>query len=224
MVKINQLVEDKYVASYDGLSLYQIGKQNLFEFSDYVFGLYAYHYFKKYSWYPSPDDHLNMRKSDQEQFEDSVYFGFKGACQNLLGTIKATRKRKDVLFPIEYEFNINVENIINQRELKVNEVWHLGRLAIDSKEVKKQQLQISSRQIIRYLLIHSFEVINLTPDNLIIAESDVLIYKIFRELGVNMQIVGDVKECLGSPTYPVIITDIGKWIEENTNNRLEKVF
>ncbi|MDY8137853.1 hypothetical protein [Aquimarina sp. 2201CG5-10] len=223
MMYTTQPLTDVYITSYQGVSLYNIGKQNLSEFSDFVFKQYAYHYFKKYSWYPSSGDHLNMRKSDEEQFKNSVYFGFRSSQQNLLGTIKATRKREGILFPIEYEFNIDIENVIKKVGLQVNEIWHLGRLAINSEEIRKQQLPITSREVLRYLLLHSFEVINQQPDSLIIAESDVLIYKIFRELGVNMQIIGDLKECLGSPTYPVIITDIGKWIKENTINKLEEV-
>lgn len=212
-----QLVSDRCITEYGSMALYQIGKNKLPKFSQFVFEMYAYHYFKKYQWYPTVHDLYRMQHSDEEQFGQSVYFAYKSSDQQILGTIKATRKVEDISFPIEYEFNVDLQQVIEEKKLMVNEIWHLGRLAIDANTIRTQKLPITSRQMLRYLLMHSLSVINQHPDNLMIAESDVLIYEIFHDLGINMQIVGELRHCLGSPTYPVIVTgeDITQWIKQN---------
>lgn len=214
---LNKPQQDILISAHDSVSLYQIGQNNLANFSQFVFDMYSYHYFKKYQWYPTIHDLYKMQQSDQEQFNNSVYFGYKNEQQQILGTIKATRKNDDIKFPIEYEFEVDLKQIIKEKKLEVNEIWHLGRLAIDSNTMRSQKLPITSRQMFKYLLIHSLGVINQHPNSLMIAESDVLIYEIFHSLGINMQIVGEIRHCLGSPTYPVIVTgkDIHNWLLEN---------
>lgn len=209
--------QDVCISVHDPIALYQIGRSNLPKFSQFVFEMYSYHYFKKYQWYPTIHDLYKMQQSDQEQFDHSVYFGYKNAQQQILGTIKATRRKKNIKFPIEYEFNVNIDDVIKEKNLQVEEVWHLGRLAIDSNTLRSQESPINSREMLRLLLVKSLGVINHQPHNLMIAESDVLIYEIFHSMGINMQIVGDLRHCLGSPTYPVIVTgeDIDQWLQQN---------
>lgn len=213
----NQPSQDVCISMHDSVALYQIGRNNLSKFSQFVFEMYSYHYFKKYQWYPTIHDLYKMQQSDNEQFDQSVYFGYKNSEQQILGTIKATRGDENISFPIEYEFNVDINQVIEEKKLKVNEVWHLGRLAIDSNTLRAQKLPIASRQMLRLLLINSLSVINHQPNNLMIAESDVLIYEIFHNLGINMQVVGELRHCLGSPTYPVIVTgeDIDSWLKKN---------
>lgn len=213
----NQPSQDACISMHDSVALYQIGRNNLSKFSQFVFEMYSYHYFKKYQWYPTIHDLYKMQQSDYEQFDQSVYFGYKNSKQQILGTIKATRGDENISFPIEYEFNVDINQVIKEKNLKVNEVWHLGRLAIDSNTLRAQKLPIASKQMLRLLLINSLSVINHQPNNLMIAESDVLIYEIFHNLGINMQIVGELRHCLGSPTYPVIVTgeDIDNWLKKN---------
>ena len=65
---------------------------------------------------------------------------------------------------------------------------------------------------------HFFSRLSLTSQSI---EIDLhrfdFIYEIFHSLGINMQIVGEIRHCLGSPTYPVIVTgeDIHNWLLEN---------
>ncbi|WP_062053427.1 hypothetical protein [Aquimarina longa] len=214
---INQPKDDCLIENFDTINLYQVGKTNLSEFSEFVFEMYSYHYLKKYDWLPNTKELEEMKQSDYNHFDDSVYFGFRSSKQKFLGTIKATKRSNKKTFPIEYEFNIDIERIISQKNLKVDEVWHLGRLAIDSIVLRAQNSTLTSMQMVRLLLIHSLRVINHKPNSLMIAESDVLIHQIFQDLGIHMEIVGKVKECLGSPTYPVIFTgeNIDKWLKNN---------
>lgn len=220
---LDKLNNDFLINKFESIDLYQIGRNNLVELSQFVFKMYAYHYFKKYQWSPNIQELKGMIESDKNQFDDSVYFGFKNSKQELLGTIKATKRTEKVVFPIEYEFNIDIEETIKKENLKVNEIWHLGRLAIDSNSLRSQNSPLTSRKMLQQLLINSLQIINYKPNNLMIAEADVLIYQIFQELGINMQIIGESRHCLGSPTYPVILTseNIKEWLKENSIEKRE---
>ncbi len=211
---INLQEKDSLIAVIDTIQLYQIGSENLKEFSQFVYKMYAHHYKKKYKWIPREEDLISMEKSDREQFNSSVYFGYKSRENLLIGTIKATLKKENIIFPIEYEFGIDIKQIIKEKELEIEEVWHLGRLAIDSERLKKENTTLTSREILKNLLLHSLRVIGENDKSLMIAESDVLIHEIFKELGLEMKIIGAQKECLGSPTYPVMLTgiEINNWL------------
>ncbi|MEO1051139.1 MAG: hypothetical protein AAFX87_10960 [Bacteroidota bacterium] len=209
--------EDQLIHSQELISLHRIGKNSLHDFSRFVFDMYSYHYQKKYEWQPLQEDFEEAYHEDISQFDDSVYFAFKDMDGKILGTIKTTLRQNDLTFPIEKDFNINIEDFVNRSNWQVDQVWHLGRLAIDSYTLRGMQLSMTSKEMFRQLLIHSLSVINHQPGNLMIAESDVLIYRLFHELGVNMQIIGDVKDYMGSPTYPVVVTseDLESWLTQN---------
>ena len=222
MLLMNRHQKDQFVRQFGSLSLYQVGRENLPEFSKFVFDIYKKHYWKKYQWMPSAKELLEMQQSDASQFKNSVYFGFKNANQELLGTIKATQKVGNLRFPIEYEFGIDLKTICEKRGEPVHEIWHLGRLAIHSESLLRQGASLSSKQLFRLLLHYSLTCTNKSIHNLVIAESDVLIYQLFKDIGISMEIVGDVKNCLGSPTYPVIMTGkvIRNWLEANPVEKL----
>ncbi len=218
--------KDKYLGQYKGLDLYQIRKSQLPFFSDFVFKLYSYHYAKKYDWQPSGQIRLDMRASDEKRYYQSVCFGFKNEFQDFVGTIKVTYKTEGDVFPIEEEFHINLPEIIQEKNLQVKHIWHLGRLAIDSKFLKQYKNKISSKELITQLVKQAFLIVDKNPNSLVIAESDALIYTIFREIGINMQKIGPSQECLGSPTYPVIMTgpDIRNWLKGIENNELSPIY
>ncbi|MCK8522673.1 hypothetical protein M0D21_13900 [Aquimarina sp. D1M17] len=206
--KNNQILEFK------NLVLSYIREKDVGEFSDFVFRLYRRHYRKKYGWEPSEEEYYGMKEEDIKRFFQSTCFAFKNNLNQIVGTIKVTYKLPADVFPIEDEFGIDLDTIINERGLKVNHIWHLGRLAIDSALLKKEKDIIPSTLLIRELIRQTFMIVNRNKNGLIVAESDALIYTIFRELGINMQKIGPVQDCLGSPTYPVIITgeDVKSWL------------
>lgn len=216
-IAADHILRDVCIARHDNVALYQIGHNNLDHFTRFVFEIYDYHYKKKYHWRSTEHDLHQMQQSDLAQRHNSVHFEYRNDCNQTLGTIKATLKDDSISFAIEYDFHIDIGELVNELDFEVNEVWHLGRLAIDSNALRKQNLALGGRQMMRQLLIHSLGVINHQPNNLMIAESDVMIYEIFHSFGLNMQAIGDVRLCIGSPTYPVIITghDINQWLALN---------
>ncbi|MBW1298832.1 hypothetical protein [Aquimarina litoralis] len=218
--------KNKLISRYKGLNLYQIRKQSLTSFSDFVFRLYSYHYTKKYNWQPEDQVQLDMKASDEKRFYQSIYFAFINDKEEIVGTIKLTYRLEGDIFPIEEEFDIDLSDVIAQRNLSTKHIWHLGRLAIDSKLLKEEKHQLTAKELISELVRQAFQIVDKNPDSLVIAESDALIYTIFREIGINMQKIGPSQECLGSPTYPVIMTgeDIHYWLNDTENKKMSKVY
>ncbi|WP_075341449.1 hypothetical protein [Tenacibaculum agarivorans] len=213
----NFTINDELIDVYKNMYLYKVGYNNLEKLSNFVYEKYAFHYQKKYNWEPDVTVKQEMFESDKDQFKDSVYFAFKNLDDQFLGTIKVS-KRVGQQFSIEKDFDINVDDFVNQQNFPVNSIWHLGRLAIAS-DLLKTTYEVSSKEVIKNLLIHSLSYIAEHPDNLMLAESDVLIHKIFDDIGVHMEIIGEKKDFLGSPTYPVMLRSkaIRKWLSEEIN-------
>ena len=208
---------DRKIVSFEEGVLVKVGQQNLPYFSKFVFDLYNFHYLKKYNWNASQEELYDMAIQDQDHIDDAIFFAYKNNQDELLGTIKLTPKQNDLVFPIEESFGIDIEQLILERKLKVKNIWHLGRLAINSYKVRDQQMRIQSREVMRLLLIAAFREVDQSEEALIIAEADQLIYKLFHEMGINMQIIGEAQGYLGSPTYPTIMTgeDIRLWLRKN---------
>lgn len=222
-IKTSQyLKDDKLIAVYKNIYLYKVGYNSLDVFSDFVFQKYAYHYKKKYNWQPEISVKEEMLKSDLDQFKDSSYFAFKGIDDNFLGTIKVS-KRGEQQFSIEKDFDLNIDEFIKEQDFKIDNIWHLGRLAIASDKLRLNYPEITSKQIIKELLLVSLSYIAKNPNDLMLAESDVLIHKIFGELGVHMEIIGKQKNFLGSPTYPVMLraSSIRKWLSSNVKHQTQ---
>lgn len=215
---LNSPSTDECILSDRNMSLYRIGLGRLSEFTKFVFDMYSRHYSKHYQWVATEHDLQLMRESDFQHFPNSVYLAFHCEQHQILGTIKATRKNTEFKFPFDSEFKVDIDQMIRERNLVPQEIWHLGRLAIDSNRLRKEGIPISSREMIRLLLSESFAVIAQDPSNLMIAESDILVYEMLIDMGINMQIVGDLRYCLGSPTYPVVVTgeDLQSWLQSQS--------
>ncbi len=208
------LSENKQLTHYKGLNLYQVNQHNLPYFSNFVFKWYRYHYAKQYNWQPADQVQQAMHTSDAQRFHQSVCFAFANAAEEILGTIKVTYQIAGDVFPIEQEFHIDLQQVIQERQLAVQHIWHLGRLAIDSHTLRREYPDIRSKELVTQLVRQAFLIVDQNPRSLVVAESDALIYQLFRSIGINMQKIGPSQECLGSPTYPVIMTgpDIHDWL------------
>lgn len=205
------------MSSYKSINMFQVGIESLEEFSTFVFDMYAYHYIRKHGWSPDKSDLDEMIAADTEHFSKSFYLAYRDEKGQIMGTLKATYKDESIIFPIEKDFNLNLEEEVNKRGIYTNTFWHFGRLAINSKELRKQHTDIGSREVFRELFICGFKMVSYAAGNHMVAESDALIYDLFHEMGINMQTLGEAKYYLGSPTYPVIITseDILSWLNKH---------
>ncbi|WP_231372777.1 hypothetical protein [Aureivirga sp. CE67] len=206
---MNALYEDEVLKN---ITFQKIQKNELNQFTEFVFKSYSFHYNKKYKWRSTSKDLEEMKYQDKLYFDNSFYV--KCSYENqIIGTMKISLQ-KSQQFPIEYEFGIDLEELIQKKEISNPKIWHLGRLAIDTKFIKNNNLPITSKKIICSLLNLCLLQTKKYEQSIIIAESDNLIFQIFHEIGLEMEIVGDIQNCLGSPTYPVFISQekISNWL------------
>ena len=212
--KKDQLIEIK-----DPLIINRIDANHVGEFSKFVYHVYLHDYTEKNHWIPDESSLRDMIKEDRNYFKYSAYIICSTEEAGILGTFKVTKKNRFITFPIETEFGIKLEDLTNFEGLKVDDVWHFGRLAIDKEKIKKYDLKISSVEILQRLLITSIRLLCDSADNLIVTEIDYKVFRLMLKMGFNMEMVGQPKFYLGSVTCPAVATarDLLNWLECHEN-------
>ena len=208
--------EDQLLFKSSEIEVWQIGFNSLPAFVRCVFGVYSHVYLERYGSKLYENDYEKMLEEDKLYFSDSVYIGIRLGRPEIIGTIKVSRKT-DLLFPIETDFNINIRDIIREKNMKVCDFWHSGRLAIDKELLHKIAPSLNSLTILNYLLVYGFgAIVQGNIENVMITEVDSLVYKMLRSRGVGIENVGKGKFYLGSMTYASISAarDLKRWIDK----------
>jgi hypothetical protein len=136
----------------------------------------------------------------------------------MIGVIRAIKwNRKDRL-PIEYDFNLDLNNLILGLNLQPKQVWHIGRFAIDNEAVCSDNILKSKRiTILKLLLLCAFSHVMENTDNVAIAECDSKLFDKLRLFNIHSHVIGEPKNYLGSLTVPIINTAHGvrEFVESN---------
>lgn len=196
------LIEDKFIYKKGELEFWQIGRRNLHQLTKFVYDVYDKIYSKKDWWVASAEDLKHMQDEDVIYFPYSIYFAFK-LKGKIVGTVKVTRRNDKLIFPIEEEFGININEELHSRKIETNEIWHWGRLAIDKDLLIDSKGDIvHSRKVLIPIIQETIKIITRKPENIVILELDSRINQVFKKLGINFKILGKEQMCLGSMTYP----------------------
>lgn len=202
---ISQL-DDRLLKVQHGLKIYQIGKRNIKNFTKFVFGVYQKDYKKKYNWESSETELDMMLQEDLHYFQNSIFIAIKSNSGKIIGTIRLSRKTTTSLpFPIEKEFGIDINTLVPDQITSPSEVWHCGRLTIDKDVVKEEGIQINAIKLFNILLLYAIKISSKNANNILVFESDGLLYKLLKSLKINAQLIGEPKEYLGSKTYPLMV-------------------
>lgn len=211
---------DTLLKTTENLIIYQVGTDNVKEFTQFVYGVYAKDYKQKYGWEASQEELLEMMSEDQFYSPNAYFVAIKSLSGKTLGTVRLTKKAsKDIVFPIEKEFGIDVQELYDLEGNAPNDIWHCGRLAIDKDALKEENIQMNSIKLLKALLEYVGIVNTQKQYNVLTIEADESCYKLLKVLGTNIQIVGDGKEYLGSMTYPaaVFYKDAKVWCDKHLN-------
>ncbi len=211
--------KDHLIEIKDPLIIGRIDSDHVDEFSRFVYHVYLHDYTEKNHWVPDESSLLDMIREDRQYFKYSAYVICSTEETGILGTFKVTKKNKNITFPIETEFGIQIDDLTHFEGLKVDDVWHFGRLAIDKEKIKKYNLNVSSMEILQRLLITSIRLLCDSVDNLIVTEIDYKVFRLLLKMGFNMEMIGRPKFYLGSITCPAIATakDLMNWLECHEN-------
>lgn len=213
-------LEKALLRNFGKLNLYKIGWSELSQYTQFVYDIYRTSVTDNQQWELNPEDLAMMYHEDQTYFPHSVYFGFMNTNNELVGTMKATRKTDLVLLPAEVEYGIDVKQLSKDFNITPNKIWHCGRLAVNKQKAKAAGL--NSRTLFLELLFQSFRHITKNPGAIFLAEADKRVFDLFHKVGVPMQQIAKGKTYLGSETYPVVISHEGmlNWMEHYTCNLL----
>lgn len=212
------LIEDKQIGkTIDGLIFCQVGLKSLEKFSKFVYDVYVESYNKRKGWEPIDGELEYMIEEDKKQFEHSYYFAFKNFNGDFVGGAKVTKMVPSLQFPIETDFNYNINEYFKNENIPTNDFWHMGRTAIDKNTLKNSNTKMTSIQILDRLMWECYNVVAQEKHNMMIGEVDAMAYRIYRVKGVQVYKMGEGIDYLGSMTYPAYIKgeDLKVWMRTN---------
>ena len=186
---------------YGELILRKTEKKKLKKFTQFVVDVYNNAPRKKSEWQQISEREKNeMIAEDEQYFPYGHFFELQNQTNEIIGTSKITLKQLHFEFPIEKDFGIDIKEQCRLIGLEVNEIWHFGRLAINStKSVRK------GITVLKILLFNAFSVIARHENNILVAECDADVCRKLEFIGVNCIKAGLPKTYIGSATFPVII-------------------
>ncbi len=213
--------EDHFIEITDPLIINTIDEAHINEFSEFVYHVYLHDYTSRNDWEPNDSSLQSMIEEDHQYFKYSFYIICSTKQAGILGTFKITKRNELLTFPIETDFGIKIDELTQFEGIKVDSVWHFGRLAVDKEKIRQYGLKVSSMEIFTRLLSTAIRLLGSSTDNLVVTEID---YKVLRFMlydGLNMEIIGQPKFYLGSFTCPAIVTsnDLFKWLERNESKK-----
>lgn len=210
-----RILEKALVRNYKSVKLYRVGWTELADYTRFVYGIYTNSSTDDQAWELTSEDLRTMHYEDQTYFPHSAYFAFMNPQDQILGTIKVTQKSELVLLPTEVEYQMDLKALCKEWGIKLGNIWHAGRLAVDKRLLKQTTVDVSSRQMFLELVCQAFIHICQHPKGVFLAEADKRVMHLFRKVGINMQQVGKGKMYLGSETYPVMIAhqDMLAWLD-----------
>jgi N-acyl-L-homoserine lactone synthetase len=168
--------------------------------TDFVHNVYLAA-FAKYGW---RGDYEAIREDDLEFFALSTTFIAVGEItNNIYGTVKAIYKDQARFLPVERDFGIRCEEIIQQHKLPAGKIIEVARFATDHlicqqnnkphKEVTIALLKKICEECRKKSILYSF------------ASIDERVWQWLVREGFNFEQIGEIKVYIGSPTVPVFL-------------------
>lgn len=195
---------DQKVKQFNGFSLWQVSKDNLPAFSSFVAEIYSRYCSKQNA---IKEEIQNILKYDMQHYDWAYFYAIRNTENAIIATIKVTRWQSTLYFPFHGEFNVDIESVIENLPFKPEEIWHLGRLAIDQRTIATDKLLSKYRfNMLKILLIVAFRHICTNDNNIMIAECDTRLNEKIRLLGINSISIGKSMIYLGSETIPIYNT------------------
>jgi len=203
---------DTLLNDFQNFSLWLISKENLQKVSSFILRVNnQVHMNSNIIIYK---DFVKTREIDNDSFSTSHFYAIKNRKHEIVGTIKAQKWDRQSPLPIEHDFNIKVADIVSNLNCYPNEIWHIGRFAIDQEKVKKDQFLRKNRlTLLKLLLANAFQHIYTNPSNIALAECDKKLFEKLKLLQINSTPIGESKTYLGSETVPIYNTSSG--VEKN---------
>lgn len=184
---------------YGTFQIHETKPAKIVQFTNFAVDVYNQTSAKNKVWKPIEANVIQtMLLEDKLHYPYAHFFELTNEKGELIGTTKITLKNKDLQFPFENYFGVNLTEQLQNLNLTSHEIWHFGRLA-----VKPGQ---QSLKALNTLLYHSLSIVSRHTENVLIAECDVDFCRKLEFIGIRTYKVGLPQNYVGSPTFPIIAT------------------
>lgn len=163
-----------------------------------------------------PEEIEEVVNDDIDHFNHAYFYAIKNSDNKIIGTVKVCLWDEGLIFPLQRHFGIEIKDFINELSFRPNNIWHLGRLAVDHEEISLDPILNKNRvAIFKVLLLAAFRHICTDNNNIMIAECDSRLNEKVKLLGINSIPIGKSRQYLGSETIPIYNT--GKELKQFLN-------
>lgn len=199
----------KLLQNFKDFSLWEVKEENaLSQIDQFVLRVYYYHHLRQISY---PQKELQkLIQEDTEVLSDSSFFVVYDKKDEIVGTIKLQRWNQKTILSIQKDFKVNLEYFISGLSFKPENVFHVGRFAINQEKIKGSQVLKQNRiTIMKLLMYYALAPINAGNTNIFFCECDEKLYTKLEFLGLHTRIIGSAKVYLGSKTVPIYCNQSG---------------
>ncbi len=185
---------DKLIATHKGYKIWQLSKDGLMDFVSFVM---KENY--KIKNYPKKE-FQKVYNEELLNYNNSKIFVAKDNNDRIIGAIRLMQWNKNNELPITKLFGLNPMQYIVTDNTNEN-IWHIGRFAIDSSCEKETEVEL-----FRILIIYAIAPICRYKNGIMFAECDNKLLKIISDMGIKAKtLLKKGKEYLGSIAIPICI-------------------
>lgn len=190
------------INDFGSYELWQISLPSLMDFSEFVANVN----YNKYLNVAAPKEEItSIYNTEVRMYNCSQLFAIKSTGGHYLGTIRIAKWDRISALPIETDFGVDIDKLLQQRQLSPTVIWHVGRLTVST----NTHVHFSLRQqsaILRILLAQVCHVVCSCENSVLFAECDERLFRTFPSLNIDKaQQLGDSAICMASPTVPIMI-------------------
>jgi hypothetical protein len=200
-------VMGRLLQNFGAFDLWQIEESDLTDFTKFVLRINYQHHLGTLP----PDEEIEAYvKEDERLHKHSYSYALKTTCGKFFGTINVCLWDGEEELAIEREYKLSVKKLVNSLNVKPYQIWHIGRFAVDRKEVSQNDtLKAYQGLYFKLLLTCAFTHICADPSNVMIAECDRKLHEIVKRLNIFSESLSEGQIILGSEALPIINTGAG---------------
>lgn len=194
---------DRFITSYENITLWQIERASLPEVARFVVNEnYKHHKSEKTDIRNFSKDYSSVLVEEDAFFEYSSTIVAKNKFGCVVGAIRITNWNNNPhMLPLTKIFG---DGIVNPQELlnSYHHLWHVGRFAI------KQEYG-NTGKLFKLLMLYAISPIFQYSQGVLLAEADEKLLRVMKALRIDAHPLSQGKEYIGSMTIPMMVTKEG---------------
>ncbi|SUB77047.1 Uncharacterised protein [Porphyromonas macacae] len=194
---------DRFITKFEEITLWQLSKESLFSLAKFVVD-------ENYIHHQKVGDNKETYVEEYQMIftEESIFFDYssivvaKDNAGSIVGSIRVMNWNLNPnTIPLMKLFG---ENLINKIKLKeeYEHIWHVGRFAVQKAYKDKVKL-------FKLLMLYAISPVFRHDRGVLLAEADEKLLRVMRAMKIDVQLLSEGKEYIGSKTIPMMVTKNG---------------